>query len=56
MGRKEKKDGDFVGSGWCDMRLWGLAGVRWGWFEEKWGLRGLIKVTSECFILSKPAS
>lgn len=33
-----------------------MVGVRWGLLEEKWGLRGLIKVTSQCFILSKPAS
>lgn len=55
-GKKEKKDGDFVGQGQCDMRLWGLVGAGWGLSEEKWGLRGLIKVTSECFILSKTAS
>lgn len=36
----------------------GEGGGGWGGavLEGKGGIRGLIKVTSECFILSKPAS
>lgn len=60
VGRKEKKDGDFVG--WEErVRAIGGCGVWWRWsggvvVEEKRVIRGLIKVTSEYFILSKPAS
>lgn len=48
-GRKEKKDGDFVG--WRERVgvMVRVGGVWWG----KEGIRGLIKVTRECFILSE---
>lgn len=48
--------GDFVGREERvrgDRRLWGFSAAAVG---GKRGIRGLIKVTSECFILSKPAS
>lgn len=49
--------GDFVGREERvrgDRRLWGFR--RRGGRRGERGIRGLIKVTSECFILSKPAS
>ena len=38
------------------MGFGGGEGGRGAVLEGKGGIRGLIKVTSECFILSKPAS
>lgn len=53
--RKERWGFCWAGrEGQSDMSLWGLIGMVWG-LSGKWGIRGLIKVTSECFILSQPA-